>query len=471
MPTADRPECSPLISPDRERLNLAHRIGGTLSAVRSRAGEAIFAAAGRTTDSRLMVAAGVALSMAVNLSILPFPDAIERLWAEDGKIFIAQAASNGVLSTILAPYAGYMNAAPRVFAAIATAFPVEWWAAALNMSSVTLLAGLTYFVYVAVRDLTERRLLGLSVATYFCATPIGAETLLNAANIQWRLLGASLLVIFWTPRTKVGATVAALILILTTTSSPFGILFSGLAVVRVLLRPTRYAIALMIGGLLGGALQLYVILGTFRQTSNGIPLRSLIVRYLTRVVGDGIFGEKVAQNISYDGQVLVGLGLGIIVLASILTSTFYCSVGNALRAFVALVVSWVLFSVPVYLNPPSVTVQGLSERYYVAPAFSLILSLAFIAPIGLRDAAHARRYPWKMQPALSAAGALLLSTILAVVSSWHFYGPQLVPPQPLQWPSQLKLAKLRCESTSAARVVIATTPSGWGATVDCRRLN
>src|ERR671918_639781 len=50
--------------------------------------------------------------------------AVDTMWAEDGEVFLSGALRRGVLVPLVSPYAGYLNAVPRLAAGLVSIAPL-----------------------------------------------------------------------------------------------------------------------------------------------------------------------------------------------------------------------------------------------------------------------------------------------------------------------------------------------------------
>ena len=71
------------------------------------------------------------------------------IWAEDGQIFLADAETDGFVSTLLDPYAGYMLLVPRLAIAVVALFPLDDAAWLIAVLASAIVASIALFVYAA----------------------------------------------------------------------------------------------------------------------------------------------------------------------------------------------------------------------------------------------------------------------------------------------------------------------------------
>lgn len=155
------------------------------------------------------------------------------LWAEDGQIFLQQAYGLGVRS-IVTPYAGYLHIIPRLIAFSFSLFPGPEhsprpfaWA-----STLVLCATCAYLFSFA------RPRMPAPAAWIFALTPIlvphNGEVWLTITNIQW-VIAPALLVLLWETVYVSAGWARTIAVILLTLTGPFGLLYSPLVVIGLIL--------------------------------------------------------------------------------------------------------------------------------------------------------------------------------------------------------------------------------------------
>jgi hypothetical protein len=90
----------------------------------------------------------LAVTFAVLISVLRYGiNAVDTIWAEDGAVFLTDAANLSFADTVLTPYAGYRHVLPRLAAGFVLLFPVAWLAMAVSVTAAAVNAGLGLVVY------------------------------------------------------------------------------------------------------------------------------------------------------------------------------------------------------------------------------------------------------------------------------------------------------------------------------------
>ncbi|MBT8223979.1 MAG: hypothetical protein HKP61_09205 [Dactylosporangium sp.] len=190
-----------------------------------------------------------------------------RVWGEDGVIFMQEAFSNGFLTPIFTPYAGYLHLLPRLAAEVLSYLPVAWWAAGLAVTAAVLRAAMAVLVYAATSGHVRSQTLRLAIAAAMIVLPAGNnEALNNLANLHWFVFFAAFWTLLWRPTYRWQSVVATLGLVLFVLTTPLGVLLAPLAAVRLAL-PRRRDRAPAIAFFLGLAAALVPILTATRPHS------------------------------------------------------------------------------------------------------------------------------------------------------------------------------------------------------------
>src|SRR5215204_5643554 len=129
------------------------------------------------------------------------PDMIfhAQFWAEDGKIWFADAYNLGALEPMLHPAAGYFDTLPRLAALIGLMFPME--SVPLLFNCIALVFQLLPVLFILSSRCSEwgsfnaRALL----AFLYLALPNSQELHSSISNTQWRLALLMLMILFSSP--------------------------------------------------------------------------------------------------------------------------------------------------------------------------------------------------------------------------------------------------------------------------------
>lgn len=176
----------------------------------------------RALDFKALAAA---ILSALLISLLA-PDAFvePRFWAEDGPIFYSQQRSEGI-AAIWQPYAGYLHLIPRLIAAFAGIFALEWTAIIFLAGSVFVTSWTSFTIAKAFGGWTG---VGMAIAPLLA---FGAEEVLGTpTNLQW-IAAVGLGALAAAPFERSWGNRAAFIA-LAALSGPFSVFFAPVYAVR-----------------------------------------------------------------------------------------------------------------------------------------------------------------------------------------------------------------------------------------------
>ena len=126
------------------------------------------------------------------------PDAIlnPQFWAEDGRVWYADAYNQGVIYSFFTPEAGYYQTISRLVAVFAQIFPLGYAPLFFNLAAIFVKILVVNFLLSSrlsnlIPSLAGRMLL----AFIYLAMPHSHETNANLTNAQWHLAMLSFLII------------------------------------------------------------------------------------------------------------------------------------------------------------------------------------------------------------------------------------------------------------------------------------
>ncbi len=160
------------------------------------------------------------------------PDAVlnAQFYAEDGAVWYSDAYRLG-LHSLMMPQSGYLHILTRLVALFALLFPFSWAPLILNLSAITVQV-LPVNVFLSSRFAAIAFPLRLLACFLYLALPNTFEIDANVTNVQWHLaLLACLLLLARPARSRGWKVFDAAVLVLTSFSSPMGILLVPVAAV------------------------------------------------------------------------------------------------------------------------------------------------------------------------------------------------------------------------------------------------
>jgi hypothetical protein len=437
--------------------------------------------AARLSRDRLLLYAGVAaLAVAVQMLRMWSLHPLERLFSEDGLVYLADAQGDDPLSALTTPYNGYLQVPSRLIAEAVAELPVGWYAAAMAVSGALIVAGCGFVVWRAAAGLIEDRWLRAALgASVVLIGVVGIEMLANVVNTIWFIAFACFWLLLWRPRSNAGALLAGGFLLFGVLSTTATFFLAPLWLLRLLVARDRRDLAILAGFAIGAAIQLGLSWDQFGLTGDngqavtagaqpGQPLSTepfwdweLVPAYLQRVVGGAITGQPI------DAWLWEGLGWPLlIVFGSALVGLVVWAVRTpATRLLVPLLVaiSIALFLFSGYLRWgaggfelfwSAGSSNDLSARYILLPALLLLSAAAIQLDAAIRAAPRGSALRAPRLTAAVVAGIGLMALVSFHVEPVFEGGPT--------WGEAVDDARATCDAGQAdtVDVVANSTPLG-----------
>lgn len=202
-----------------------------------------------------------------------FPVVENTLWAEDGNVFLNQAAAEG-WESLFKTYAGYIHLWPRIFSIISTLFDSSY-------SPYIMFSGWT-LAYLCMSWSLVSRLHECGVNLFFCCLcvffigllPVASETFFTVTNAQWYLAVAlSVFVLLEGGRKSYFSDY--LLLATLSLTGPFSIILTPVVAIKIAIRKLKVDLVFYGVFFLCAAIQLYFLLGSGRVASGDIDVNVL----------------------------------------------------------------------------------------------------------------------------------------------------------------------------------------------------
>jgi len=372
-------------------------------------------------DAILATAVGLISAVVMLQRLLLTGPALDRLWAEDGSVFLARADD---ITALVETYSGYAHLVPRLVAAAGFLLPTEAWAVYATLAAVACVGGLAAFVYVAARIITGSRPASVLAASVLALTPsLRFESLGSIANLQWFLLIAALWALLLPPHRMPKC--AATITFLAGGSTPLVALLIPAAVMTHGRRAGRSPAVL--GAMAGLCLQLVLItLGS--DGPSGVGRAPSVPPDVWR------------RFLDYAG------GVGVEVTAFMLIGVIAAGAAAMIREpALRRVTAAFLVSALLLLIVTSLVTGAVVPRY-VALATMVLLSVVAVATAAT---------PWSWV-GLAAVGVVCVVALPA--DPWRLSGAS--------WSAEVGAWELRC-ATGSAPGALHSSPDGWSLTLAC----
>ena len=446
---------------------------GATAAWRDRIGPELFPAPpaeaqGRSRGRSALLLAGLVLLGAFLVVARLGPGTFERVWAEDGPIYLAQAIGHGFWHTIFLPYAGYLVVVPRLIgAAAATLLPLQWAATVVVALAAlaTALCGVAVW-FGSAGQVPDRRLRAGLVIAATLAAAAGQETLDSAAYVPWFMLFATFWLLFLWPRTTAGAGAAGAFALLTGLSTPGVWFFAPVAILRALSGPTRKAWIVLAGYAAGALVQIPVLLTHDQEAS--LWSGHIWTAYLQRVVDGGLLGQRLGGQLWEKLGWAFVIALALVAIVGLVLALRRAPRGSLWCVLALLGTSLSMFVVSVYQRGFAAEIfwrggvaTGLASRYVLVPAV-LLVSAVVVAVSGALRGAWGRALPAATATRIVAATVAALVVVVAISFDMS-YTSGGVP----AWRDALRQAADKCVAEGNEVAGIPTEPVPYGVVTPC----
>lgn len=426
-------------------------------------------ATGETTDrgrQAVVIVGLLTLAVVVQLARIGWSGSLNALWAEDGSVFLQGALTQSFWHAVSTEYAGYLVLVPRLIGEAASAVPLDEAPLVVSTLSAVLvgLSGLAVW-YASAAHIANPYLRGaLVVATIL--TPVGGlETIDSASYASWYMLFATFWLLLWRPRTQIGASLAALLILATALSNPGVWFFMPLALLRAIAVRDRRDATILGAFFAGAAAQAVAFAISDYEAVEPVWTSHIWAVLVQRVVDGAALGLRLGG----EGWKLLGWPLLIVLTiagAGALAIGLRRATWSA-RCLAAIAVPTALgmFIASVYQRAvalpmlwPADSFNGSAGRYSIVPVM-LLISVAFVTIEGVRK----RRQEPSPRAWLVAGAVALLLVSTAVSLPERQLSVRGTPP----WDAALDDAAARCVAKSASEVVIPVSPPGFGLQLPC----
>lgn len=293
--------------------------------------------AGPWGPPRLLLAAAAAAvaaagQLARQATILPW----HTMWAEDGSRFFTNAWLLPFGETVLLDIHGYILVLPRLLAGLSLLAPPEWAAAIFAAAAAAVTGVVAVTIYRAASGHIVRWPLRALLAGLVVLSPVaGAEVLNNLANLQWYLALAAFWMLLWQPSTGPARVWQGAGLGLTALSAPIAVVFTPLAVIRLLVAPRRAReLAAPAIFFVGMAVQVVSVLATAPPRGAGFAPVLAAQAYAQRVALVGLVGNENAGQL-WQAYAWIGPVVAVMVLAVLIVVAVARGAGSAVPVLLA----------------------------------------------------------------------------------------------------------------------------------------
>jgi len=313
------------------------------------------------------------------------PDAVlhPQFWAEDGRIFYADAYNFGGWSSFFHSYAGYLHAVPRFGAALALLVPLSLAPLVMNVIALAIQA-IPVNLLLSFRSSAWGSLrFRAALAGMYLVLPNCWELSAIISNSQWVLALCAFLVLVARPtEMRVWRLLDVSILLFCGLSGPFCIVLLPVAVIIALKRKERARI--LYAGLLGACclVQGWELMGTGISNRSHYILGASPALFVRILAGQVYLGALLGSNGLAAGQGLSIFLACVAVGGTALIALCFVVSGLEMRLFLFLAVVLLFVSLisPATWPPPGVTAwqqmsAGAGIRYWFFPNLAFAWSI------------------------------------------------------------------------------------------------
>jgi hypothetical protein len=306
----------------------------------------------------------------------------DTIWAEDGGIFYPGALLHP-LTSLLQPYAGYLQLVPRLIAEAVALLPLRAAAAGFAIAGALVAAACAVFVFHAsAGHIRTRALRGLLAAGVILLPTALTEISGNGVNTPWYLLFAMFWAMLWRPRSGTGMAMAALVCFAAASSNALAAVYAPLVLARVIALPRAREQAASLGWAAGGVLQLAAVLSSAGLHQAG-HVSGGLGYYLHSVLVTAVAGRHFATLLTAAAGAVLGAAIPVGIAAA-MAGWAMITGGPRVRVFVITALGLGLALVLVAAIARGWGAPGLDhasvrgDRYGATPIL-LIYSLAVVA--------------------------------------------------------------------------------------------
>jgi|GEM_PF-2572458 len=390
-----------------------------------------------------------------------------QLWAEDGRVFLAQALQEPGWANLVKPHAGYLQLLPRLVASFFSIYTLL--NAPLFFNSVALAAA-AFSVWLLLSDISGELLprpWRLLAAAAICLMPWWTETLGNLTNAHWYLFFAAALITLadLDHLNRLARIALPLFMALAAFSAPTTVLLVPVLIVNLIRnRRTRgYGFYLQAWTLGLVAVNVGLALALARETAGPEliwPGAGFLLTFLAKAVGFKVialtlFGQDfAARHLASRGAYL---GLSGFFLALVLVQIWVLVRRPEAGRIGLILIYYILSPLAFYaLIRPLALAHFVGrdaylggDRYFVVPCFFFILFIFHLARLG-------RPGP---KPRALAAALCLLGLIFAQAVWQNYHYPER---RDFRWRANVKLyyQKLLAPKRGPERQYVIKIPPG-----------
>jgi hypothetical protein len=416
----------------------------------------------------LMFAAGTL----VVLMRLP-ADQQNVVWAEDGRVFLADALRDDLATNLFAPYAGYMHLFPRLAAQFtASAAPLEQLGLWINVCGAALWAGMALMAFVSTRGRLQEPLRWL-LWVVVMIVPLGSlELATNVANSHWLLTFGLFTVLVSRSRGPVQIVFGSVVIALAVMSDPLTLLFAPFVLLRMLTLRNRRENIWSVVFIVSALVQVWAVLNTERSGATVVQPLSLGKNYFLRTVFGSLTGPSWGNEIFDALGAVVCVAIGIAVFAVVVAGIAARWRRTGLAAM-AVLSSLGYFAVVGAMTWKQVVKQPLGfevtagGRYLVVGCLLFVFGVIALASVWIPERSSSTS---PRRAALRATALVLLAAALLAPGIRDYQNPEYKAGSYEMTEVAEFVEGVCAEYPNRQRQQLEIAPSGWGMLVSCETI-
>lgn len=235
------------------------------------------------------------LSMTIILK-LKLGSAADKIYAEDGGIYLQQAIDLPFPRDVFKPYAGYSDITARLLGNFVSIFPVQNYTIVILLTVALALTLTGYLLFLSSKDLFPGKAIRIISALGLILLPIGGfESFGNITNLHFYLMSGCLFLILGTTIREKRYYLGSMFIVISCLSTPLMVYYLPILMIhyfflrmnRINFRITPYHIALLVGITLQFLFVLTFALGDRGSNSNHSFSKTLYL-FFDRVIGSSL---------------------------------------------------------------------------------------------------------------------------------------------------------------------------------------
>ncbi|HEY7145421.1 MAG TPA: hypothetical protein VH637_14355 [Streptosporangiaceae bacterium] len=276
----------------------------------------------RSRGRAAWLAAGYAAAVAAGAGLLLLRQAgtpaWQAMWAEDSWVFLPRALAHP-WSSLISPYAQYLQLVPQLIADVVARLPLRDAAAGFAVAGALVASGCAAFAYRASSGHISRPALRALLAVSVLLLPTAIIEIANSGvDAPWYLMFALFWALLWRPASRRGMALAALIAFAAMASNILNLLYLPLVAARLVALPRAREHAVTAGWAAGAAFQVIGLVQSTRPDRIG-PVPAALEFYGQHVLVAAVAGWRLALALQAAAGIAACIAVAALLVAAVVT--------------------------------------------------------------------------------------------------------------------------------------------------------